>query len=216
MRGMWQHFIKGCREMKLRFEYQKKNKNRISVFSGEEYLFSISEVTFFRENFKNGMDISDPEELKKSCQKSEAYSYCLNIIGKKDYTRKEIFDKLLLREIDRETANEIVAELVEKQLINEEYFEEIFVKSKQDYKRDGFNKIKQDLYRKGIQIDRDSYDFEAEGENLKLLVKELADKGIEDRKIVSRLARKGFRISDIIEKLRFYKEFDGEEEYYEY
>jgi len=201
--------------MKLRFEYQKKNKNRISVFSGDEYLFSISEVTFLRENFRNGMDINDPEELKKSCQKSEAYSYCLNIIGRKDYTKKELYDKLLRREIDKETANEIIAELVENELINEEYFEEIFVKSKQSYKKDGFNKIKQDLYKRGIRIDRDSYDFEAEGENLKILVGELLEKGIDSQKVVSRLARKGFRISDIIDKIRLYRDFDGEEEYYD-
>ena len=202
--------------MKLRFEYQKKIKNRISVFSGDEYLFSISETTFIRENFKTGMETSNPEELKKSCQKSEAYSYCLNIIGKKDYTKKEIYDKLLKREIDKETAEEIIEELCGNGFINEEYYEEIFVKSKQSYKRDGFNKIRQDLYKRGIKLDSESYDFEAEDENLKLLVKELLDKGIEDRKVISRLAGKGYRISDIIDKIRYYKEFDGEEDYYEY
>jgi len=201
--------------MKLRFEYQKKNKNRISVFSGDEYLFSISETTFIREGFRNGMETANPEALKKSCQKSEAYSYCLNIMGKKDYTKKEIFDKLLKREVDKEIASEIVNELVENKYINENYFEEIFIKSKQDYKKDGFNKIRQDLYRRGIEINSDSYDFEAENENLKLLVKELLAKNIDDSKIIARLARKGYRISDIIEKIRHYKEFEGEEEYYD-
>ena len=201
--------------MKLRFEYQKKDKNRISVFSGETYLFSISETTFLRENFKNGMETDDPEELKKSCQKSEAYSYCLNIIGKKDYTKKELYDKLLRREIDRETASEIIFELIENGYINEDYYEELFVKSKQAYKKDGFAKIKQDLYRKGIELTVDNYDFEAEAENLKLLAGELLSKNIDDKKIIARLSRKGFRISDIIGKIREYKAFDGDEEYYD-
>jgi regulatory protein len=198
--------------MKLKFEYQKKNRRRLSVFCGDEYLFSVSETTFAREDLRNGMETDDIAELKKRCQKSENYGYCLNIIAKKDYTKKEIYDKLVSRECSPAVADELVAELCGQGYIRDGDYKKAFVLSKQEHKKDGFNKIRQGLYRKGIILDAEDYDKEAEIENLRELAKGLLEKEVEPKKIIGRLIRKGYDYCDIRSVLGEYRDMDG---YYE-
>jgi regulatory protein len=199
--------------MKLNFSYQKKNKRRLSVFCEGEYLFSLSETTFVRENLRNGMEVSDIAELQKKCQKSENYAYCLNILAKKEYTKKEIYDKLLKRECTDGTANEIIDELTEKQYISDDYYKKAYTASRLEYKKDGFNKIRQDLYRKGIVLDEDDYnecEKNTEIENLRELINNLLEKNIEPPKIIARLIRKGYNYSDVRDVLGETRDMDDE------
>lgn len=196
--------------MKITFKQQVKNKKRLSIFCGEEYLFSISEYTFFKYNLYEGMEIASLDEFKTKCQLGESFNYCLNILSKKSYTKKEIYDKLIKRECSEGTANMIISELIEKRLLSDEYYKDEFVKSRQAYKKQGFNKIRQDLYKKGIKLEQGDYDKEAELSNLNILVKDYIKKGLEDKKIIARLIGKGYKLYDIIGAIKNYKSCEFE------
>ena len=144
------------------------------------------------------------------------YNYCIYLLSKRNYSKKEISQKLIKREVDEEAINLIIEKLCERKYLSDDEYKEMFVKSKQTYKKDGYNKIKQDLYQKGISLDGESYDFEAEKENLKILVANLVSKNTDTKKIIARLIRKGYKFYDIKEALSSVDTQLGEdEEFYE-
>lgn len=196
--------------MKIRFKQQLKNKKRLSIFNGEEYLFSISEYTFAKNNLYDGMEISSLDEFMTKCQIGENFNYCLNILSKKSYTKKEIFDKLIKRECSDNTANAIINELLEKKFISDTDYRDDFIKSRQANKKHGFMKIRQDLYKKGIKLELDDYDKEAELENLDIIIREYLNKKMEDKKIIARLLGKGYKFSDIINAIKKFKSCEFE------
>lgn len=199
--------------MKLSFKRQEKNKKRFSIFSGDDYLFSVSEYTYFKENLFDGMETDNISELKKRCDKAEFMNYALNIMSRHIYTKKSLRDKLKTKGCGDETADEIVNELSDKKILSDDSYKESYIYEAQTYKRTGIRRIKQELYFKGITADDEDFDRELEEENLKELVKSLCEKNLEPKKIISRLVNKGYGISDISGAIKNYINTDID--YYE-
>lgn len=199
--------------MKLSFKRQEKNKKRLSIFSGDDYLFSVSEYTYFKENLFDGMETDNISELKKRCDKAEFMNYALNIMSRHIYTKKSLRDKLKTKGCGDETADEIVNELSDKKILSDDSYKESYIYEAQTYKRTGIRRIKQELYFKGITAEDDDFDRELEEENLKELVKNLCEKNLEPKKIISRLVNKGYGISDVSGAIKNYINTDID--YYE-
>ena len=199
--------------MKLSFKRQEKNKKRLSIFSGDDYLFSVSEYTYFKENLFDGMETDNISELKKRCDKAEFMNYALNIMSRHIYTKKSLRDKLKTKGCGDETADEIVNELSDKKILSDDSYKESYIYEAQTYKRTGICRIKQELYFKGITAEDDDFDRELEEENLKELVKNLCEKNLEPKKIISRLVNKGYGISDVSGAIKNYINTDID--YYE-
>ena len=199
--------------MKLTFKRQEKNKKRFSVFSNEEYLFSVSEYTYFKENLYEDMEVSDIEALKVRCNTSEFMNYALNIMSRHIYTKKSLRDKLILKGCDEKSADIIIKELSEKNILSDDTYKENFIYESQKYKRNGIKRIKQELYLKGITSSDEDYDTKLEEENLKELVKSLISKEKDEKKIINKLINKGYVFSHILNEIKNYKNM--EIEYYE-
>lgn len=199
--------------MKLTFKRQEKNKKRLSIFCDEEYLFSVSEYTFFKENLSDGMEIDDMDALKKRCNKAEFLNYALNILSRHTYTKKSLKDKLLLKGCDNESADTIICELEEKKILSDDSYKEHFIYEAQKYKKNGIRKIKQELYLKGITTTSEDFDHSLEISNVNDMVKYLISKKTNEKKIISRLMTKGYNMWDIISAIKNNKDTDIE--YYE-
>lgn len=195
----------------LHFREQVKNKNRISVFFGAEYLFSVSKYTYRKLAGADTLTVESVAEFQKACLYPENYNYCLDILSKKAYTKRELSQKLSGRGCTPEITEEILTRLEEERLICDEDYREEFVRSRQTYKKHGFLKIRQDLYRKGITVSVEEYDKEMELSNLRELVEKLIEKKTEPKKILSRLTAKGYRFSEILSCIRQVN-VDGEDE----
>lgn len=199
--------------MKLIFKRQEKNKKRFSIFSGEEYLFSVSEYTYFKENLYDGMETDNIEALKTRCNISEYTNYALNILSRHIYTKKSLRDKLLFKGCDDKSAEIIINELSEKKILSDDTYKENFIYESQKYKKNGIKRIKQELYFKGIQAEDSDFDLELEKENLESLVESLVSKNTDEKKIINKLSNKGYNISAIYASLKNHK--NTEFEYYE-
>lgn len=199
--------------MKLTFKRQEKNKKRFSIFSGEEYLFSVSEYTYFKENLFDGMETDDLEKLKIRCNTSEFMNYSLNILSRHMYTKKSLREKLLLKGCDELSADSIIKELTEKKILSDDNYKELFIYESQKYKKNGIKRIKQELYFKGIPSSDEDFDRELELSNLNGMVSSLVSKNTDEKKIIAKLANKGYNISDIINAIRNLKNTDID--YYE-
>lgn len=199
--------------MKLTFKRQEKNKKRFSVFSKEEYLFSVSEYTYFKENLYEDMEVSDIEALMVRCNTSEFMNYALNIMSRHIYTKKSLRDKLMLKGCDDKSADIIIDELTKKNILSDDTYKENFIYESQKYKKNGIKRIKQELYLKGITAIDEDFDSDLEEENLKELVKSLISKEKDEKKIINKLINKGYVFSHILNEIKNYK--NTEIEYYE-
>lgn len=199
--------------MKLTFKRQEKNKKRFSIFKDEEYLFSVSEYTYFKENLYDGMETDNIEELKIRCNTSEFMNYALNILSRHIYTKKSLREKLRQKGCDEQSADIIIDELTKKNILSDSVYKENFIYESQKYKRNGIRRIKQELYFKGIKAEDEDFDRTLELQNLQELTKTLVESNTDEKKIINKLTNKGYNISDIISAIKTFKNTDIE--YYE-
>lgn len=203
--------------MKLTFKRQAKNKKRFSIFDeNEEYLFSVSEYTYFKENLSEETHINDEDELKRlkaRCDSSEFMNYALNILSRHIYTKKSLKEKLRQKGCGDEVAAAIINELSEKKILSDDAYKENYIYEAQTYKKNGIRRIKQELYFKGITAENEDFDKELELSNLNELTEALINSGTDEKKIIAKLTNKGYNISDIISAIKNFKNTDIE--YYE-
>lgn len=201
-------------KMKLTFKRQEKNKKRLSVFANEEYLFPVSEYTFVSECMYDEMEVEDIKELKARCEEKEHYNYCLNILSKNSYSTKAVYDKLIKRGSSEEVADKIINKLKERKILDDEDYKSRFITSSQTYKKHGHNRIKKELYLKGITATNEDFDMEAEKENLKNIVSGMIKRNVDTKKIINRLLMRGYNFSDIKEAINNFSECEFEYEEY--
>ncbi len=165
-------------------------------------MFSISAYT--HRNLVGGNEklVESLEAFQKECVFPEQYDYCLGLLSHRMYAKKELREKLKLHGCPQDTSEEILAKLEENGYLSDDNYREQFLYSRKTYKKQGFYKTKQELLKKGISLDAQSYDFETEQNNLKEQVALLVQKQIDTKKIYNRMIRKGYRFSDISDCLK--------------
>ena len=159
-------------------------------------------------------DIYTYREITKKKYLDKLKRYC----AYQDRCHKEVREKLEKLKVDEDIADEIIAELIKENFLNEERFARSFVRGKYRIKKWGRNKIIQHLKQKEIStylIDRSLQEIDEEEyiANLKDLLEKkyalckTADK-YEQRKKLYRFARnKGYEhelINEILEELILY------------
>lgn len=183
--------------IKLTIRPQVKRKNRFSVFLEDEYLFSISQYTYRKLGEPATVETESVEAFQNECLFPEQYNYCLDLLSRRSYSTKEIREKLTARGVKEELCEELISRLSDAKLLCDEAFKESFLRSRQTYHKQGFYKIRQELSRKGVELSKDDYDEVAERQNLTQHIQKLQSRGVEPKKIISRLMAKGFRYGDI-------------------
>lgn len=195
---------------------QKNNKERYSIFVDEEFLIGVSEQTLLKFKLKKGLEIT-PVLLRKLQRKEGRFkvkSYMMNLLGRRDHARKELFTKAIRKDYPQEVINNVLDELQEKGYIDETKFAEKFASDKGKISNWGPAKIKSHLYKKGISksVAEKSIEKAFEDENLKetflsLVLKRKRrflreeDPYKRKKKVFDHLARKGYRSSDIYDHL---------------
>ena len=84
---------------------------------------------------------------------SKALKYCLNILSKRDYSRRRIFEKLQKRGYSKKTINQIIDYLAEMKYLDEARAVENLIYFKLEHKHWGPYKIKNSLYIKGYELE---------------------------------------------------------------
>jgi regulatory protein len=195
---------------------QKNNKERYSIFVDEEFLLGVSEETLLK--FKLRKDVEITSAMLKKIQREEGQfkvkSYMMNLLGRRDHARKELFTKAIRKDYPQEIINNVLDELQEKGYIDETRFAEKFASDKGRISKWGPAKIKAHLYKKGISksVAEKSIEKAFEDEDLKetflsLVLKRKRrflreeDPYKRKKKVFDHLARKGYRSSDIYDHL---------------
>lgn len=206
-----------------KIESQKKNQDRVNIYVNNEFFMAIYTELVYSFNLKKGIEID--ENQLKNLLKDEMYikakNKALNILSKADQSEKKIKEKLS-SEFEEDTIDNVIDFLKRNNFINDDILAQKIVNTNINLNKCGKNKIKQNLYIKGI--DKNSInealseiDDNIEYENAMYLAKKRynrvknEDKRKIYQKISQHLAYKGFNydiIKRVLNKLLSFDEYD--------
>ena len=195
-----------------KIESQKKRDDRVNIYIDEKFFMAIYKELVFTFNLKKGDNID--EEYLKKILKDEMFlkgkNKALNILSKASQSEKKIREKLN-EDFEEDTVDDVIDFLKKYNFINDGELASKIVNTNVNLNKYGKNKIKQNLYNKGIEksaIDEaiSEIDYDAEFENALYLAQKRYDRVKNEdpkkayAKIANHLAYKGFNY-DIIKSV---------------
>ena len=191
---------------------KKRKEDRVNIYVDEKFFMAIYKELVFTFNLKKGDNID--EEYLKKILKDEMFlkgkNKALNILSKASQSEKKIREKLN-EDFEEDTIDDVIDFLKKYNFINDGELASKIVNTNVNLNKYGKNKIKQNLYNKGIEksaIDEaiSEIDYNAEFENALYLAQKRYDRVKNEdpkkayAKIANHLAYKGFNY-DIIKSV---------------
>ena len=210
-----------------KIEVQKNNKDRVNIYVDEEFFAGLDLELVYTLNLSKGQSI-DAERMKEIIYKdniSKVKSKALKIINKAEQSEKTLRDKL--KDYDEEIVDIVIEYLKDCKFINDKDFAKRIASSNSNVSKFGKNKIKQNLYKKGIDreyIDEaiEEIDEDVEFENAVYLAEKRYksvkndDKRKVYQKLIQHLTYKGFSydiskraISHVLDNLDEINDYDN-------
>lgn len=195
-----------------KIEAQKRKEDRVNIYVDEKFFMAIYKELVFTFNLKKGDNID--EEYLKKILKDEMFlkgkNKALNILSKASQSEKKIREKLN-EDFEEDAVDDVIDFLKKYNFINDGELASKIVNTNVNLNKYGKNKIKQNLYNKGIEksaIDEaiSEIDYNAEFENALYLAQKRYDRVKNEdpkkayAKIANHLAYKGFNY-DIIKSV---------------
>lgn len=202
-------------------EIQKRNKNRVNLYVNNEYLLSLQAELVYKYNLSKNQEIDEEKllEIARADDYEKAKNKALNSLSKVEKSEKKIREKLSV-DFDEEVIEDVIEFLKKHELVDDERFAEMIVSNDLNFKRVGKNRIKQNLYTKGIKREYiesaiSDIDSDVELENAIYLAKKrlprIKDKDINKvkNKLYQHLSYKGFSYDIIKSAIREVLEEDS-------
>lgn len=195
----------------------KKRKYLSDLYIDGELAFTLDSRVLLDEGIKKGVCLDDEElhSLVIKSQQRRAKEKALYLLGFRDHSRKELFDKLRRTE-DEAAAEYAVEKMEELHFIDDERYSSRLAEQLINVKRLSKRAAAQKLYQKGI--DRDLIDEVLENieldpkDNIRELVERKYMRYLNDekgrKKTVSALQRMGYSWGDIKSVLSEYTDSD--------
>ena len=195
-----------------KIESQKKSEDRVNIYVDEKFFMAIYKELVFTFNLKKG-DIIEEDNLREIL-KDEMFlkgkNKALNILSKASQSEKKMREKLK-DDFDEDTIDDIVDLLKKYNFINDNELASKIVTTNVTLNKYGKNKIKQNLYNKGLErssIDEaiSEIDQDVEFENALYLAEKRYERVKKEdpkkayAKVANHLAYKGFSY-DIIKSV---------------
>jgi regulatory protein len=139
--------------MKIERVVKKDDENIIVYLDNKEKLYLSYEV-FLKNRLKKDMEISEDgfSFLVKENQKYYIQKKAFDYIGRRLHSYNELKLKLLKKQYDKELVSKVLNYLKEKNYLNDYEFGKQYVEEKIRTKSWGKNKLKSELYKKGIAL----------------------------------------------------------------
>lgn len=206
-----------------KIEAQKKDENRVNIYVNEQFFMGIYKELVFTLHLKKGMEVDENSlrELIHNEMYIKAKNKALTILSKVPQSERNIIKKLS-NDFDEDIINEVLDFLRKYNFVNDNDLAERITNTNLNLNKCGKNKIKQNLYNKGIDkktIDSvvSNIDSDVEFENAMYLAKKRYERVKNEprnkiyQKISQHLAYKGFSyeiIKRVLNKLLNFDESD--------
>lgn len=188
---------------------QKGRGTKIHLLIDGEYKIT-TDIEFWSINsVADGTDLSEEEweELVSAVNYRKAFNKCADYLSRRSHSEKELLDKVIKGGVDRESAVKAIERFKELGYINDRDFAFEYTEYLLNSKRYSLNRVKQELFYKGISkdiiseaIDGIETDQAQTVINIinKSYVRKLNEEGGRE-KVIAALMRRGFSYSDIKE-----------------
>ncbi len=210
--------------MKITAEQGKGTKIHIHIDG--EYLLTVDEDFWFSSGFVSGDEIDDGDlaAFREAAGSRLAFNSAMFSLDLRDHSEREMRNKLS-RKFDENSVNEAVEKLLDLGLVNDRRYAENFTRELFERKKYGKNRIKNELFRRGVASDIindviEDYENENDTDNVKTIVdiirKKYYNKLVDEKsrqKVVAALVRLGYSFSDIRQAM---SEFSSDEFFEEY
>jgi regulatory protein len=181
-------------------KYQKKNRNRVSVFLDGQFAFGVPAIVAAR--LKHGQFLSDVEieTLQNEGNVETAYSRVLDYLSYRPRSCAEVINYLQRRGVSENQIEAVTARLERAGFLDDEAFARFWVENRERFNPRGMRALRYELRNKGISdelIERAtaSLDFSASAfhsANKKARQLSHLDQQAFFRKLIEYLARRGF------------------------
>lgn len=199
---------------------------KIHIHIDGEYLLTVDEDFWFSSGYVSGDEIDDGDlvAFKEAAGSRLAFNSAMFSLDMRDHSEREIRQKLS-RKYDENSVDTAVEKLLDLGLVNDRRYAELLTRELFERKRYGKNRVRSELYRKGIASDiinevLEEYENENEPDNVQTIVdiieKKYYNKLIDEKsrqKVVAALVRLGYSFSDIRQAMREFTSDDFYEEY---
>ena len=130
----------------------KKRPNRRSIFIDGQFAFTVSEGIFFQHNLEEGGKFSDKQikELTTADEFDKAKQAAVNLLSFRPRSIKEVSNRLVHKGWNKDLADRVTGELVDKGYLNDEEFAAIFARDKAKNKCLGPVALKSELIKTGV------------------------------------------------------------------
>ena len=130
----------------------KKRPNRRSIFIDGQFAFTVSEGIFFQHNLEEGGEFSDKQikELTTADEFDKAKQAAVNLLSYRPRSIKEVSNRLIHKGWNKDLADRVTGELVDKGYLNDEEFAAIFARDKAKNKCLGPVALKSELIKTGV------------------------------------------------------------------
>ncbi len=135
-----------------KIESQKKRDDRVNIYIDEKFFMAIYKELVFTFNLKKGQEI-DPNNLKSILDNEmymKAKNKALSILSKASQSEKQIRQKLA-KDYEEDTIDRVIEFLQKYKFVDDEDLASRIVNTNVNLNKYGKNKIKQNLYNKGIE-----------------------------------------------------------------
>ena len=207
------------KEMKeiTKIEIQKRNKDRYSIYIDGDYSFGVYENVLIKYGLRKGMKIEDDflEDVLKKEEQECANGYALKLLNFKMRTTEEVRRRMREKEYTDDIIDTTIDYLNYLNYLDDEDYARKFIRDKSNLKNMGKERIKRELYMKGIDNEvinneiEDLVDDDDEYEKAKeIAIKKLEttykndDKNARYRKLGGLLQRRGYSMNVVMPLLK--------------
>lgn len=135
-----------------KIEYQKKNKDRVSIYLDDNYAFGIDLNIMIKYALAKNMELEDDfiSEILKAEEEINAYNYAVTVLSRNSKSEKQLMLKMQDKGYDQQFIESAIVKLKQQKYIDDEAYSEAFINNKINISKDGKRKIKEALYNKGV------------------------------------------------------------------
>ena len=182
------------------------NGNKIHIYIDNEYVLTVYDDYWHRNGFKDGETITEEElaSLKEEAGFRLAYEKGLDLLSRRSYSKKELYQKLKLKNGDS-ASERAIEKLLYFGYLNDEEYARIYSKHLYETKKYDVKRISMELKLKGIDREIiENVTKSLDNEPITRIIEMLRTKfsnGFKDEKtkkrFVAKLQRMGYSWNDI-------------------
>lgn len=136
-------------------EPQRHHLERVNVHVDGAFRLALAQEIVFRAALRVGDSVTEPrlQELEREDLRWKARESALNLLSFRARTAVELRRRLRRKEFPEEVVEDCVTELVEKGLVDDSAFAEVFVRDRVRLRPKGKRRLVQELRAKGVDAD---------------------------------------------------------------